>query len=101
MGGLLPNVSGFIESIGGMPKKNKVGERLNDANILEQGTFVCQSNSTANLPSEATGVYVLINFQGGLIDSKAYFVQFLFGLNTLKRYTRLKIDVKWMGWSEF
>ena len=100
VGELLPNVDGFIDLIGGIPPKTDAGDVLNDVNISEQGTFACRSDITANLPSSANGAYILINFQGGS-KTKVYFVQFLFGLNSSKRYTRLKIDNSWYNWNEF
>lgn len=101
VGGLLPDVKGFITNIGGIKitSETPIGDTQGGVILYSSGIHVCDEGKTANLPSDAGGRYVLINYIAH--PGYYYIIQFLFGLNIQKRYTRLKIDSSWQEWVEF
>ena len=93
----MPNISGFIDSIGGLKIKDETA--IQNTNITNQGIYRCREGETQNLPDELTGISILVSIIA--FPESAYMIQFIFGLNVLKRYTRLKIDSTWISWQEF
>ena len=100
MGELLETNEEFMLNIGCMKAWTMTDNPIEDTQLLKQGEFYCRSEDTANLPSDAYGAYILISFRG-LSTRTWYYVYFLFGLNSNKRYTRLGIDGEWKEWKEF
>ena len=93
VGGLLPKVNGFINSIGGVTYKGDTDV----TSVTEQGVFKCTASTSGVPDGFTTGLLVAIK---GFTD-EAYMIYFLFDLRSLKRYTRLKIDSYYSSFSEF